>query len=303
MKLVNLIKNPYKMFSFLATKGCFKNMPDELYLKFMYRAKIGKKLNLKNPQTFNEKLQWLKLYNRKPEYIIMADKYAARDYIANTIGVEYLIPLLGVWDKFEDINFNSLPDKFVLKPTHTSGNIFICKDKSKINFHLLKKEVKTWLNKDYYWLHREWPYKGIPHKIIAEKYMNDDSTNELRDYKFFCFNGEPKILFVATERQVKGEEVKFDFFDMSYKHLDIKNGHPNATIIPEKPINFEKMKELAKILSKDNPHVRVDFYEVNEKIYFGELTFYHFSGIVPFQPEEWDYKLGEWIKIPEKNIK
>jgi hypothetical protein len=293
-------KNTKRIILSLARRGIFNWIPDKAYVKIQYKLKIGKKLNLKLPVTFNEKLQWLKIYDRNPEYIQMVDKYKVREYIADKIGGEYLIPLLGVWDKFDDIDFQNLPDQFVLKCTHDSGGIVICRNKNEFDIDAAKKKINKCLKKNYYWQGREWAYKDVPRKIIAEKYMEDETYKELRDYKFFCFNGEPKIMFVGTERQVKGEEVKFDFFDMDYKHLDIKNGHPNAKLIPEKPINFEKMKELAKKLSKNIPHVRVDFYEVNGDIFFGELTFYHFSGMVPFIPEEWDYKLGEWIKLPDK---
>lgn len=261
---------------------------------------MNKKLNLKNPKTFNEKLQWLKLYDRNPLYTTLVDKYEVKKYIVDKIGEEYVIPTIGVWDNFDDINFDTLPNQFVLKCTHDSGTIVICKDKTKFNIEEAREKINARMNFNYYYMWREWPYKDVKPRIIAEKYMEDDKTKELRDYKFFCFNGEVKALFIATERQKYGEEVKFDFFDTDFKHLPIRQGHPNAPIPPEKPQCFEEMKKLSAKLSENIPQVRVDFYEVDGKVYFGELTFSHFGGIVPFEPEEWDYKFGNYIKIDKE---
>ena len=261
---------------------------------------MGKELNLSDPKTYNEKLQWLKIHDRRPEYTTYVDKYKVRDYIAKTIGEEYLVPLLGVWDNAEDIQFESLPNQFVLKCNHDSGSVIICKDKSKFDINEAKKKLSKCLKKNLYDWCREWPYKNVKPCIIAERYMEDQSTAELRDYKFFCFNGEVKALFVARDRQTPNEETKFDFFDADYNHLDFTNGHPNAKQVPEKPSQFELMKQLAEKLSVGIPHVRVDFYECNGKIYFGEMTFFHWSGMVPFNPEKWDRTFGDWIKLPEK---
>lgn len=283
------------------TQWLYRSVPDKEYLKLRYWAVFGKKLNLKNPTTFNEKLQWLKLYDRKPEYSIMVDKYEAKKYVAGIIGDEYIIPTLGVWDKFDDIDFNELPDSFVLKCTHDSGGLVICKDKKKLDIKSAKKKINACLNRNYYWVNREWPYKNVKPRIIAEKYMESDDTNGLIDYKFFTFDGVAKALFIATERQNDNGETKFDFFDSQFKHLPIKNGHPNANNPPKKPEQFEKMISLSERLSKGIPHVRVDFYEVNGKAYFGELTFSHWSGFVPFEPDLWDAEFGSWITIPESH--
>ena len=285
---------------FLSSRGIYRYISDEKFLRKVYKAYIGKPLNLDAPCTYTEKLQWLKLYDRKPEYTRMVDKFGAKEYVAEKIGEEYIIPTLGVWDKFEDIDFDSLPDSFVLKCTHDSGGLVICKDKSKLDLKSAEKKLKKFLKRKYYYVWREWPYKNVKPRIIAEKYMEDEKTAELRDYKFFCFNGEAKLLFIATDRQTAGEETKFDFFDMEFNHLPFTNGHPNAEQPPEKPLCFDEMRELAEKLSAGIPHLRVDFYEVNGKVYFGELTFSHWSGVVPFDPEEWDYKIGEWITLPEK---
>ena len=276
-------------------------LPDSAFLKIKYRYRMGKKLNLKDPKTFNEKLQWLKLYDRKPIYTTMVDKQEVKKYVADRIGEEYIIPTLGVWDKFEDIDFDYLPNQFVLKCTHDSGGLCICKDKSIFDIAAAKQKINKCLKKNYYYSGREWPYKNIKPRIIAEQYMEDTKTAELRDYKFFTFNGEAKMLFIASERQKQGTETKFDFFDMEFNHLPFTNGHPNAEVLPQKPERFEEMRALAEKLSEGIPHLRVDFYEVDGKIYFGELTFFHWSGMVPFDPEEWDYKIGSWLKLPQRN--
>lgn len=296
-----LIKNPAKIVYVLDKLGVSRIIPDRTYLKLKYRAVFGKKLNLKDPKTFNEKLQWLKLYDRKPEYTAMVDKYEAKKYVAERIGEEYIIPTLGVWDRVEDIDFESLPNEFVLKCTHDSGGLVICRDKSQLNVEEAKKKLEKSLKNNFYYSYREWPYKNVKPRIIAEEYMEDASTSELRDYKFFCFDGIAKALFIATERQKAGEEVKFDFYDINFKHLDFRQGHPNSSVEIKRPETFEKMRELAENLSKSIPQLRVDFYEVNGRAYFGEMTFFHHAGLMPFDPEEWDYTFGEWVQLPENN--
>lgn len=270
---------------------------DRVFLKLKYRSVFGKKLDLNNPQTYNEKLQWLKLYDRNPEYTKMVDKYEAKEYVASIIGKEHIIPTLAVYDSVEDIDFDVLPDQFVLKCTHDSGGVVICKDKSKFDKDAAIKKLKRGLKQNFYLQNREWPYRNVKPRIIAEIYM-EDKSGELNDYKWFCFNGEPKSVFIATDRFTEGEETKFDFYDSEFNHLSFTNGHPNATRPLMKPAGFEEMKALARKLSKGIPHVRVDFYEVNRTILFGELTFFHWSGFVKFKPEEWDMTFGEWIELP-----
>lgn len=277
-----------------------KFIPDKIYLQLMYYKHFHKFIDFKNPKTFNEKINWLKLYNRKPEYTQMVDKYAVRKYIAEKLGEEYLIPLLGVWNDPHEIDFDKLPNQFVLKWNHDSGSVIVCKDKTKLNIAEAVAMLASKKNHNGYWYGREWPYKNVKPLVIAEQYMEDVKTSELRDYKFFCFDGVAKALYVATERQKENEEVKFDFYDMDFKHLDMSQGHPNAAICPAKPNNFEEMRRLAEKISAEIPHLRVDFYEVNGKTYFGELTFSHFSGMVPFNPEKWDDTFGSWINLPEK---
>ena len=275
-------------------------IPDSVYLRIVFKRNMKKRLDLKCPKTFNEKLQWLKLYDRNPMYTLMVDKYSVKKYVADRIGEQYIVPTLGVWDKFEDIQFDKLPDQFVLKCTHDSGGLVIVRDKNNLDREVTKAKINKSLGRNYFWSGREWPYKNVKPRIIAEQYMEDTKTAELRDYKFFCFSGVAKALFIATERQKENEETKFDFFDMDFKHLPFTNGHPNADVLPKKPEKFEEMKLLAEKLSQNIPHLRVDFYEVNGKVYFGELTFSHWSGMVPFNPEAWDRIFGNWIKLPEK---
>ena len=296
-KFKKAINHPRKLLAYLLC--CMAPIfPDRLFLKLLFRIKMGYKLNLDNPQTYSEKLQWLKLNNRKPGYTQMVDKVGAKEYVANIIGGEYIIPTIGVWDSVDDIDFDKLPNQFVLKCTHDSGGIVICPDKSKLDINAAKRKLKRGLKKNFYSQNREWPYKNVVPRIIGEQYMVDESGYELKDYKWFCFDGVPKALFIATDRGVEGEETKFDFFDADFNHLPFTNGHPNANREILKPKGFEEMKRLAAKLSAGHPHLRVDFYDINGMIYFGELTFYHWSGTTPFEPIEWDYKFGEWIKLP-----
>ena len=301
-KIAKALFNEKYRFIVASNRGCCQKTSDKDFLHKKFNYTVNRNLDLDNPKSYNEKLQWLKLYDRKPEYTRMVDKYEVKKLVSELIGEEFVIPTIGVWDKFDDINFDSLPEKFVLKCTHDSGGLVICKDKSHFDKKAAKKKISKCLKRNYYYSHREWPYKNVKPRIIAENYMEDTKTAELRDYKFFCFDGDVKALFVATERQKAGEEVKFDFFDENFNHLPVKQGHPNAEVTPEMPERFEEMKRLASVLSQNIPHVRVDFYEVDGKVYFGEMTFYHFSGFVPFEPEEWDYKFGEWIELPEKTV-
>ena len=267
------------------------------YLKGLYFIRNKRRLNLKNPQTFNEKINWLKLHvNITPQCTMMVDKYGVRDYIKEKIGEEYLIPLLGVWNTFDEIDFEKLPDEFVLKTTHDSGGVVICKDKNKLNIPEAREKLTKHLHYNYYWRGREIPYRDVPPRIIAEKLMVDEGGAQLKDYKIFCFDGKPTILFLASDRFSEGG-VKFTYYDMDLNILPIKSqGHERDLNPPVVP-NWEEMKQLAGVLSAGFPHLRVDFYNINGKIYFGELTFHHDSGIVPFEPEEWEYKLGNMIKI------
>lgn len=276
-------------------------LTDKAFLKLRYRLTFKKKLNLKNPTTYNEKLQWMKLYDKNDLYTSLVDKYEVKDYVAKKIGNEFVIPTIGVWDKFEDIDFDFLPSQFVLKCTHDSGSVIICKDKSTIDMPFLRKHFHQCLKTNSYLGGREWAYKNVKPRIIAEPFLTDDSRTGLKDYKFFCFNGKVKALFIATDRGVEGKEVKFDFFDEHFNHLPFRHGHKNALVTPSKPLNFEEMVMLAEKLAHGLRHVRIDLYNIGGEIKFGEMTFYHHCGFVPFDPEEWDYKFGQWLSL-DKNV-
>lgn len=269
-------------------------LPDKLFISYRFYKLMGYKMNWHDPKTFNQKLQWLKIHNRNLEYTILVDKYEVKKYISNIIGRQYVIPTIGIWDKFDEINYNDLPSQFVLKCTHDSGGLVICQNKDKLDISATKKKIEQSLRNNYYWSGREWPYKDVKPRIIAEKYIGDN----LRDYKLFCFNGIPRITLVCSERFMSSG-LKEDFYDESWNHLDIQRpNHGNATSPIQCPNQYELMKTLAAELSRDIPFVRIDFYEVNGKVYFGEMTFYPASGFEGFIPEEWDMKLGEWLKLP-----
>lgn len=275
---------------------------DKIYLDMLFRYRMGYRINWDNPQTFNEKLNWLKIHDHNPLYTKLVDKELVKEFITERIGAEYVIPTLGVWNDPTDIDFNTLPDRFVLKTTHGGGNegVIICKDKASFNKEKAIANLRKSMKQDIYKDSREWPYKNVEKRIICETYVEDKKTEELRDYKFFCFDGDVKALFVATDRQ-KREEPFFNFFDQDYNPLPIKQGHPISDKLPEKPQTFELMKKIASKLSKGFAHLRVDLYEVNGKVLFGELTFYHFGAVVPFEPSYWDLTFGSWIDI--KNIR
>ena len=292
-----LLNKPNMILSYLWRKvGVI--VPDKVYLKVQFWLLMGKRLNLEHPVTYSEKLQWLKLYDRRSEYITMVDKAAAKDYAARIIGDKYVIPTLGVWDRPEEIDWDTLPNQFVLKCTQDSGGLVICRDKTKLEKVSAMKKLRAGLRRNYYKVWREWPYKDVPRKIIAEKYIEPaPNEKDLPDYKFFCFDGQVKALFIATERQNPNEDVKFDFFDSNFNLLPFRQGHDHARVLPHKPKNFDVMIKAAEKLSKGIPHVRVDFYEIGDLVLFGEMTLFHFSGLVPFEPEEWDYKFGSWINL------
>lgn len=313
-KFSKLTRNPWSLFSFLAYKGLMNWVPDETYLKLMFRARMGKRLNLKNPQTFSEKLQWLKLYERNPLYTVMVDKVKAKEYVASKIGERFIIPTLGVWEKAEDIDFNSLPDRFVLKCNHNSGKgMYICRDKSKMDERKVRESLEQGLKEDYYKHGREWPYRDVPRRILAEQYMDDgmSSFNEgksvekairvgdLRDYKFFCFNGKPRLCQVISNRAT---DECIDFYDMKWNRLvglvgltpDVHNGEQEIAL----PHSFDDMLRCACVLSAEIPFSRIDFYDIKGRAFWGEITFFPASGFGSFQPDEWNYKIGEWLHLP-----
>lgn len=276
-----------------------KIIPDQIYLKYKFRKLMGYPLNLRNPQTFNEKLQWLKLHDRKPIYTTMVDKYEAKKYVASIIGSQYIIPTLGVWNQFDEIPFEKLPNQFVLKTTHDSGGVVIIKDKNELihnksEFKSAKDKLSASLKNNFYYSGREWPYKHVRPRIIAEQFMADN----MNDYKIFCFDGNPRLTLVCSDRFTK-DGLKEDFYDEVWNHLDIKRPNHGQAIFPIiRPKQYEVMKSLARKLSANTSFSRIDFYEINEKTYFGEITLYPASGFESFEPKEWDKKLGEWLKLP-----
>lgn len=276
-----------------------KFLPDKLYLQMFYFATTGKFINFKNPKGFNEKLQWLKVNDKHPEYTVLVDKLAVREHIAEVWGEEHLFPLLGSWDSFDDIDFDSLPEQFVLKCNHDSGSTKVIRNKSALTTEE-KEEMRAFftkrLKKDFFFAGREYPYKGIKPCLIAEKLMtyNDAPEKSIADYKFFCFGGVPKIVLVATDRST---DCRFDYFDMDFNHLELYKSHPPSDKPIMKPQMFEEMKEVATKLAKDKRCVRIDLYEVNGQLYFGEYTFFAGGGFSLFNPPEWERQLGDWIDL------
>ena len=275
--------------------------PDRIYLKLLYRLKLGRKLDLKNPKRFTEKLQWLKLYDRMPNYPKLVDKAEVKDYVAGIIGDEYIIPTLGVWNHPEDIDWDNLPDRFILKTTHGGGGsgVVICNDKSQLDKKTAIDKLNRSMKQDIYATLREWPYKDISHRVIAEQLLDKDSQyDDIPDYKFYCFNGIPKIVLIATNRFT---DHYFNYYDMEFNKLNItSSAGRNAAIEFSKPSQFEKMKEIASKLSHDFAHIRVDLYYSNNKIYFGELTFYDSSGFDNLSSDSVDLEWGSWIKLPKE---
>lgn len=292
---LRLLRTPGKMIAPLAQKGFFDWMSDEAYLKLRFRAAMGYKLDLEHPRTFNEKLQWLKLHDKNPLYPQLVDKYAVKEYVASLIGEEYIIPTLGVYNSFEEIDFEKLPEQFVLKCTHNSHCIYICRDKSKLDKERAERLLKRGLQRDPVRYAREWPYGQVPRRILAEQYMEDESHEELKDYKIFTFWGKAAMAYVDFGRFTKHMR---NHYSLDWEYMDVSTTYPSDPqyVIP-RPEKLELMIELAERLSQNIPHVRVDFYSINSRIYFGELTFYHEGGFGKFDPKLalW---LGEQLKLP-----
>lgn len=296
--VVNLLKQPRQIAYNFLMRYPWLIQNDRKYIELIWKHRMNYPLNLENPKKYNEKLQWIKLYDRRDIYTTMVDKYEAKKFVASIIGDKYIIPTLAIWNTIDEIDISILPDQFVLKTTHDSGGVVICRGKKTFDLQKAKEKLERSLKRDFYIMGREWPYKNVSRRILAEQYMEDRETKELRDYKFFCFNGVPKALFIATDRQNR-KEPYFDFFDMEFNHIDMRHGHPNAPHLPEKPKCFEEMKVLAARLSRGYPHIRVDLYEVNGKVYFGELTLFHHTGMVNFEPASWDDTFGEWLDLSQ----
>lgn len=301
---IMMLKDNRGMFMASIVQHFFKWLPDALYLKLLYRFYMGRRLGLINPTTFTEKLQWLKLYNRKPEYTTMVDKYAVKKYVADIIGEEYIIPTIGVWDRPEEIDWSVLPEQFVLKTTQGGGGegVVICKDKAKFNKEEAIDRLNLSLKFDIYRLYREWPYKNVPRRVIAEKYLAPDTgRQDLIDYKIYCFSGQPKLIMVADGRY--SGDKRFAYYDTDWNDVDIVWGAPRPDMGFEEPSQLQLMLKLAARLSKDLPHVRIDLYCINEKVMFGEITFFDSSGLERITPTEMDVYLGSLIELPAKKVR
>lgn len=303
-KIEQYIRDPDYRFLVNRSHGIYKNMPDDVFLKRIFKIKMGRELDLDNPKTFNEKLQWLKIHDRKPIYTTMVDKYAVKDYVAAIIGEQYIIPTFGVWDGFNEIDFAALPNQFVLKCTHDSHGVVICRDKTKLDLDMTRKKITHSLNRNYFDLFREWPYKNVPPRIIAEKYMEEAQNGGecfepvLKDYKLQCFNGKFDNIFVAEGRFSK-RGIRYHFFDKDWNYLPYC---PYDDICIDelsnlKPKHFEEMICIAEKLAKNLPELRVDLYEINGRVYFGELTFYSQSGFDTDLTEEADRILGSKLTL------
>lgn len=276
-------------------------VPDRFYLKVMFRLKMGYWMDFDNPQTFNEKLQWLKLYNRRPEYTQMVDKYAVKKYVADIIGEEYIIPTLGIWDSVDDVDFDKLPNQFVLKTTHGGGGggVVICKDKAQFDIEQCKIKLQQSLDSCIYRNLREWPYKDVPRRIIAEEYI-ENQNGQLNDYKFYCFNGDVKCVMICLDRDMG--DTKFYFFSSEWKLLRLNQrgvDAPENFTLP-RPKNVEKMFEVAKRLCGSVPFLRVDLYNVDGQIFFGELTFYPASGLDGNYLDTTEKLFGDYINLEEE---
>ncbi len=303
-KVIKYIKNPDKFLLSLINKGYFKMLPDSLYLKLKYRLIMGERLNLKKPITFNEKMQWLKLHDRNPLYTLLADKYESKNYVSKIVGESYVIPLLGVYDNFESIDFSSLPNKFVIKPTHTSGDVIICKDKQNLDYNRMQEIANGWLKKDYYKCNREWPYKNINRKIIVEEFLG---SGALIDYRIWCFNGKAKYIYQyineAPDDGSKPEPTHCNIYDTDWRLVPFHQAFKPTQKKYKKPDYIDTMIELAEKLSNKIPFLRVDYYYVDNRIYIGELTFFPGAGLSKFHPNEYDKIVGDMIFLPAHNKK
>lgn len=294
-KWVKLLTCEQYRFMYNTARGKNDSLSDEVFLKKWYFLMLNQELNLDNPQTFNEKMQWLKINDRRSEYTMMVDKYRAKIYVAKIIGEEHIIPTLGVWSNYDEIDFSELPNQFVLKSTHDSGGVVIIDNKDKLGA-AVKEKLERSLKNNYYYRGREWPYKNVKPRIIAEKYMQDGNHAYLPVFKIFCFNGVPKI--IQSIQNDKQADETIDYFDTDWNLLELKQNFPNSKTPLEKPQKLNEMLELAKKLAGDRPFIRVDFYIIDNVVYFSEFTFYSDSGFQKFEPADWDFRLGSWIELP-----
>ena len=299
-KIRTFIENPQYFITSPASKGWLNWVPDSLYLKVLYRVIMGRKLNLRHPKEYNEKLQWLKLNDRKPEYSTMVDKYEVRGYIEDLLGDKYLIPCLGIYDSVDEIDIDALPERFVLKCTHDSGSVEICKDKSSFDIEGARHRLSQAMKRNYYATYREWPYKYVKPRIIAEGYLEGDG-GDLKDYKVMCFNGEAKIIEVHENRFVEGKVHTQTFYDREWSIVPLTQVETVTVDRPsERPRQLEEILRLSELLAKNMYHARIDWYIEGDKIFFGEITFFDGSGFESFSTPEMERMLGDMINLPEK---
>lgn len=294
-KFISFIKHPSNIVGWLIANRKLEIFSDEQLLKYLYYDRLGGRLDLKNPQSFNQKLQWLKLHDRNPLYNRLVDKANVKEWVAERIGAEYVIPTYGIWDSFDEIDFSVLPNSFVMKCTHSSGGVLLCKDKEEINVEEYRQKLNHQLSRNLYYAGREWPYKDVKPRIIAEKYIGN-KEHQLNDYKLMCFGGKVRCTFVCSERNTS-DGLKVTFFDNDWNVMPFERHYPQSSVKIEKPKQFQEMITIAEKLSEGIPFVRVDLYEEDENVFFGEMTFYPGSGFEEFTPEEWDYSLGDWIDL------
>ncbi|MDP5274722.1 ATP-grasp fold amidoligase family protein [Chengkuizengella axinellae] len=287
------IKVPLKVFKHMGGSGLLNWLSDEFYLKLVYWCETGKKLNTANPSTFNEKLQWLKLHDRKPEYTRYVDKYEVRSYIKQSIGEQYLIPHIGIYNTVEEIDWNALPNQFVLKCTHSSGRNIICTNKDRLDIKESKRKLNKWLKRNHYWYGREWPYKNIKARITCEEFISDTGKAP-DDYKVLCFNGTVKLIQVHTNRFANHKQ---DFYDRNWRRTQISQEGSTSNTLLERPEHLNKMIQLSEKLASNMRHVRIDWFVVQGQLFFGEITFFDGSGFVEFDNHEDDHLLGSWIEL------
>lgn len=299
-KLLKYLKRPSLLYLFAAAKGVTNFIPDRVHLAILFRIQIGNRLNLRDPKTFNEKVQWLKLNDRNPLYTTLVDKVAVKQWVSERIGDEYVTKTYQEWSNASDILIDSLPKRFVLKTNHDSGGVVICLDKEIFDLAAAKRFLSKQLESNYFWICREWPYKKVPPKVFAEEYVEADSSIGAGtiDYKFYCFNGEPRFLYLSCGLD-DHSTARISFLNLDWSKAEfMRADYQPFNSLPPKPDCFDQMKDLARVLAKDIPFVRVDFFIANGKPRFSEMTFSPCGGFMPFEPKEWDEKIGDMLDLP-----
>ena len=301
--ILSLLRNPAYRLDELSKYGFYRWLSDEEYIRRYWKAHFGRKLDLENPVTLFEKLQWLKLYYRKPEFIDMVDKYTAKEIVAEKLGREHITPTIGVWDSPGEIDLSGLPEQFVLKPTHDSGGLVVCRDRKNFDWKAAKKKLAASMKHNYYWHGREWPYKHVRPRIIAEPLIEELGKPDSLEYKITCLNGKAVFVTICSGIAHDDDDKRTnDHFDRGFNRLPWKVIYKPAKVPPKKPEQWEELFRFGEALAEGIPYLRVDTYIIGGKILFGEMTFFTWSGFRRFEPEEWDEKLGRMLKLPEKKV-